>query len=551
MNLFRKKIKRNTFKPYCRFFLVFVFTFSLQFVAFSKNLSKIAPKGKEELEKKLAEYPPFDEEKYKKEAKKKFKLYKEGSKVTLKTSRKNVTGTFRGVTDRTINIGSKKIAKFDLTEPQISQFDPKLNKKLRIQYVKGQKAGYNAAKTMAMSQLKNKLAKTYPAVPASLFKKIFKKLPNEDDRLKYAEMLEQKYYDSLPLPDGMTKKKLIFKLLKAFVNENNSKYVLKGSYVISKEAMEKHKEEKIALGKKRQERLAERITCPRTATPVFTPDGGFLGKRMKGDKVDEAFVDLAITSTTKGAQIHYSLDGSTPSEHSPLYTEPIKLYKASRVKAIAYHDEFNDSDIAYCNKFDTQGLYAFCFTKVNFTGTAYKKLVPNVNCNFGAEKPLFYGFNGTYFSVILTGTLVPPKTGEYKFTVAVDDGASVWIDGKLVINAMKEQIITEYTGKIKLVAGKKYPIRVGFVGITGDSVVKLSWQGPGIKKQIIPAKYFWRFGRETDRLERWIAKKNGKQINRFKMPNPGAVNGTPFIDYFFPEHQKHALELLKKKEKGN
>ena len=551
MNLFRKKIKGNTFKPYCRVFLLFIFIFSLQFTGFSKSLPKIAPKGKELLEKKLTEYPPFDEAKYKKEAKKKFKLYKEGAQVTLKTSRKSVTGTFRGVTDRTINIGSKKIAKFDLTEPQIAQFDPKLNKKLRTQYVRAQKAGYNATKTMTISQLKNKLAKTYPAASSALFKKLFKKLPNEDDRIKYAEMIEQKYDDSLPLADGMTKKKLILQLLKDFVKENGDKYILKGSYIISKEVIQKHKKEKLALDKKKQERLAQRITCPRMATPVFAPDGGFLGKKMKSDKVDEAFVNLTITSPTKDAKIHYTLDGSTPNEKSPLYTKPIKLYKPSKVKAIAYHNEFNDSDIASCNKFDTHGLYAYCFTKVNFTGKVYKKLVSNVNCNFGAEKPLFEGFDGTYFSVILTGILVPPKSGEYKFTVAVDDGASVWIDGKLVINAMKEQILSEYTGKIKLVAGKKYPIRVGFVGITGDSVVKLYWQGPGIKKQIIPAKYFWRFGRETDRLERWTVIKNGKPVNRFKMPNPGAVNGSPFIDYFFPEHQQHALDLLKKKEKGN
>jgi len=546
MNLFRKNFKRNIFKPYCAFLIAIMFTSSLHISASSKKALKMAPKGQEIFDKKMAEYPEFDEVKYKKEVKKKFKLYKEGSKVTLKTARKTLTGTFRGVTDKSILIGSKKIAKFDLSEHQIAQFDPKLNKKLKIQYIKSQKAGYNASKTMETSKLKSKLLKEYPDISLSLLKKIFKKLPNKDNVNQYAETLKQQYYDSLPLPEKMTKKKMLIKLLKDFVKKN-PQYAIKGSYIISKEEIKKKKEAKLLSDKKRQERLTQRITYPKVATPVFNPDGGFIATEIKGDKIANPFVELEITSTTKDAEIHYTTNGSTPNKTSPLYTQPIKVYKALKFKAIAFHDEFNDSDVAKCKDFDAHGLYGYFFNKVNFTGKVYKKVVKNLNCNFGSDAAPFKGFIGGYFSTIFTGTLIPPKSGEYEFTITVDDAASMWLNGELLIQGMKEQSETEYKVKKKLVAGKKYSLRISFVAVTGISLITLAWQGPGIKKQIIPEQYLWRFGRDTDKLENWTKIKNGKFINRFKMPNPGAVNGNAFIDYYFPEHRARAVELLKKK----
>ena len=46
--------------------------------------------------------------------------------------------------------------------------------------------------------------------------------------------------------------------------------------------------------------------------------------------------ELSISTISKGAQIHYTLDGTEPTESSPLYTSPIKITKAINIKAKAF-----------------------------------------------------------------------------------------------------------------------------------------------------------------------------------------------------------------------
>lgn len=45
---------------------------------------------------------------------------------------------------------------------------------------------------------------------------------------------------------------------------------------------------------------------------------------------------IELRSNTTGAEIHYTLDGSEPTERSPLYSSPIRLTKITTVKARAY-----------------------------------------------------------------------------------------------------------------------------------------------------------------------------------------------------------------------
>lgn len=45
---------------------------------------------------------------------------------------------------------------------------------------------------------------------------------------------------------------------------------------------------------------------------------------------------VTLSSTTPGAEIHYTLDGSTPDEHSPVYKKPITIKNSTYVKARAF-----------------------------------------------------------------------------------------------------------------------------------------------------------------------------------------------------------------------
>ena len=75
---------------------------------------------------------------------------------------------------------------------------------------------------------------------------------------------------------------------------------------------------------------------PTVATPTFTP--------AEGTYYEEQTVSIACA--TDGATIHYTLDGTDPTESSPVYTSPLTISETVTIKAIAVKDEYNDSNIA-------------------------------------------------------------------------------------------------------------------------------------------------------------------------------------------------------------
>ena len=74
---------------------------------------------------------------------------------------------------------------------------------------------------------------------------------------------------------------------------------------------------------------------PVAATPVFSPAGGtYTGS-----------VEVSISTTSAGASVYYTLDGSTPTTASTQYTGPISLSETTTVKAIAGGTGFTNSAV--------------------------------------------------------------------------------------------------------------------------------------------------------------------------------------------------------------
>jgi uncharacterized repeat protein (TIGR03806 family) len=67
--------------------------------------------------------------------------------------------------------------------------------------------------------------------------------------------------------------------------------------------------------------------------PVMSPPGGTF----------RSSVDVALSVTEPGAEIRYTLDGSTPGRSDPLYGSPIKLTQTAILRARAYKDGFTRS----------------------------------------------------------------------------------------------------------------------------------------------------------------------------------------------------------------
>jgi len=71
------------------------------------------------------------------------------------------------------------------------------------------------------------------------------------------------------------------------------------------------------------------------ANPVFNPPAGHY----------PSLINVAISTTTEGAAIYYTLDGSEPSQNSTLYSTPIPISSPTALKARGYKEGFEPSAI--------------------------------------------------------------------------------------------------------------------------------------------------------------------------------------------------------------
>lgn len=95
------------------------------------------------------------------------------------------------------------------------------------------------------------------------------------------------------------------------------------------------------------------------ANPTFSISGGTF---------DEPIKNLIISCATEEATIHFTLNGSEPTESSPVYSQPLSFSETVTVKARAFKNEYEPSDIVeqtYIIEISTDGL----ITVVNSTGT--------------------------------------------------------------------------------------------------------------------------------------------------------------------------------------
>jgi hypothetical protein len=94
------------------------------------------------------------------------------------------------------------------------------------------------------------------------------------------------------------------------------------------------------------------------------------------------------------------------------------------------------------------------------------------------------------FGMQWTGQLKAPVSGEYTFSIQVADGVKFWLNKKLLINSWKEQDSITYTAKVELDSAQIYPLKLDYFNGRGEALVKLYWEYPDQKKELIPANAF-------------------------------------------------------------
>lgn len=90
------------------------------------------------------------------------------------------------------------------------------------------------------------------------------------------------------------------------------------------------------------------------------------------------------------------------------------------------------------------------------------------------------------YGLSFTGYLQVPTTGVYTLYTTSDDGSALFIGDTLVVDNGGAHKPAEQPGKIALMAGK-HAVRIPFMQGGGGAALNMSYAGPGLEKQIIPA----------------------------------------------------------------
>ncbi|HTG43343.1 MAG TPA: chitobiase/beta-hexosaminidase C-terminal domain-containing protein, partial [Verrucomicrobiae bacterium] len=137
-------------------------------------------------------------------------------------------------------------------------------------------------------------------------------------------------------------------------------------------------------------------SVPQASQPVLSPAGGSLASGQK----------ITLSSSTSGAAIRYTLDGSTPTSASALYTAPFSLTASATVNARAFAANMTDSTVS-SGSFTVATPVSAGGAKVSFLGVDSRT-------------------SGTWKGVLgLEGYSLPPETHTFPSTIGVGSAGNL------------------------------------------------------------------------------------------------------------------------------
>ncbi|MBP3256556.1 MAG: GH92 family glycosyl hydrolase [Bacteroidales bacterium] len=175
-------------------------------------------------------------------------------------------------------------------------------------------------------------------------------------------------------------------------------------------------------------------------------------------------IPLSMSCRTPEAAIHYTLDGSEPTEESPLYTEPLVLSESAQIRAKAFKEGMQASPEASAQAtkaffrpgLKLSGLHSGCrytYHLGTFSETADVRRSPARAGGVMSEPSIENAPDEDHFGYIFSGYIDIPEDGIWSFSLTSDDGAILEVDGTLVVdNDGSHSAITTF-GRIPLLKG--------------------------------------------------------------------------------------------------
>ncbi len=200
-------------------------------------------------------------------------------------------------------------------------------------------------------------------------------------------------------------------------------------------------------------------------------------------------VQVGAFTPLDGGVIHYTVDGSDPKSSSPTVSAGvITLTSSTNLRAAVRGSDGKFGPVA--TRTITvlggggTGLLASYIGGTNPGATPLlSRTDAALNFNWRAAPPAA-GLPSDYFTARWEGELVPAWSETTTFSLSADDGARVYLGGKLIIDRFHGS--GSSTATVALTAGQALPLVVEYVELGGNASVRLRWQSASMSLRDIP-----------------------------------------------------------------
>ena len=223
---------------------------------------------------------------------------------------------------------------------------------------------------------------------------------------------------------------------------------------------------------------------------------------------NEPVPDPAVTFNKKGrvelacpakeSEIRYTLDGTTPDKHSPVYREPIQVTHTTEFRAKAFQGDKPPSRTLFItigsdvlqpaqqvNEPLKPGLL-YNYYEGEISAVREIERLPLIKSSFVSQFSLEPKKRETDFALIYKGYIQIPRAGLYTFYLASNDGSRLYLNGFNLINNDGGHAEREKSASTSLKKGF-HKISLKYFQMGGQRALRVFWKGPGFDKMEIPA----------------------------------------------------------------
>jgi hypothetical protein len=222
--------------------------------------------------------------------------------------------------------------------------------------------------------------------------------------------------------------------------------------------------------------------------------------RADDDKFAESLAVTVAQPTKTKVSYRFTIDGTEPTAASRAAGEPFKLAATATVKARGFvgdaavtrtverrFEKLDPVRAVQALRLEDGLAYAAYEVPDSIKSCADIAKATKVKDGVAAQPSIAVKPREENFGLVFTGFVEVPETGLYRFFVDSDDGSTMSLHGKVVVDNDGPHSATEKSGAVALEAGL-HPVEIRMFEAAGQDLLRVSWTGPGVaKKTVVPA----------------------------------------------------------------